>query len=247
MDLLKPDGEFDARTVVAGLGLREDNAARPRVVAAMIASADGRATIEGRSGGLGHPADRDLFRELRAGADAILVGTNTITVERYADLLDEEPRAWRTAAGEPREPLLATVDRFSRLRSDDVPIFADPGARVRVYREAPDPPFDGARAAVDVVALGEGGVTFAAILADLHAAGVRGVTCEGGPRLLHEMLAQGCVDDLMLTIAPLAVGGAGPTVLTGDAFNVPHRLELRSVLRADDHLFLHYSVTGQGR
>jgi hypothetical protein len=90
---------WSARKVVRALGLRDHDAGRPRVVAAMIASADGRVAVEGRSVGLGHPADRALLRELRTAVDAILVGTGTLRAERYANLLDDDQRAHRAAAG----------------------------------------------------------------------------------------------------------------------------------------------------
>lgn len=58
-------------------------AGRPWVVASMIASVDGGTAIDGRSGGLGHPTDRAVFRLARAAADVILVGASTVRSERY--------------------------------------------------------------------------------------------------------------------------------------------------------------------
>ncbi|HEY6762337.1 MAG TPA: hypothetical protein VI318_22750, partial [Baekduia sp.] len=51
-----------ARDLVAGLELDAPVAAgaRPRVVADMVATGDGRAAVQGRSVALGHPADREL-------------------------------------------------------------------------------------------------------------------------------------------------------------------------------------------
>jgi riboflavin biosynthesis pyrimidine reductase len=70
--------------------------------------------------------------------------------------------------------------------------------------------------------------------------GVRSVTCEGGPRLLRALLAEDCVDDLLLTVAPLLVAGDGPASLGGPQLAPPARMELAGVHRADDHLFLRY-------
>ncbi|MCU1354847.1 MAG: hypothetical protein JWM89_265, partial [Acidimicrobiales bacterium] len=39
----------------------------------MVASIDGATTIEGFSGGLGGPADKEVFSAIRAVADVILV------------------------------------------------------------------------------------------------------------------------------------------------------------------------------
>src|SRR5512133_1228594 len=93
-------GEQSAQAIVAGVGLSDGGVdGRPRVAAAMIASADGRATVAGTSVGLGHPADRALLRELRTAVDAILVGTGTLRAEGYAHLLDDDQRERRAAAG----------------------------------------------------------------------------------------------------------------------------------------------------
>ncbi len=59
-----------AGVAVAGPG-------RPWVRANMIESADGAAAVDGLSGGLGGPADREVFGLLRALAGVILVGAGT--------------------------------------------------------------------------------------------------------------------------------------------------------------------------
>lgn len=206
----------------------------------MIASIDGRATIEGRSVKLGHPDDRALLRELRTAADAVLVGARTLVAEGYATLLDEDQRALRRAEGRPEHPVIATISRKGELTAGDAPLFGEPGVPVTVYSEA-GAPIAGAAADVRSVGLGEGGVDFPHVLADLHAHhGAHGVACEGGPGLLRELAAQGCLDELLITVAPLLVAGDGPTPLTGDPLPGPPRMRLRDVHRADDHLFLHY-------
>ena len=67
------------------------------------------------------------------------------------------------------------------------------------------------------------------------------VVAEGGPTLLRGMFAEGLVDDLVLTLAPLLVAGDGPL---GAAR--PRARAARSgsrcsdVARSGDHLFLRY-------
>src|ERR1700712_3863803 len=102
----------------------------------MVATADGRAAVEGRSVALGHPADRALLRELRTAADAILVGTGTLAAERYATPLDAEQQARRVADGPPSHPVLVTLSRQLVLPLDAAPIFAEPGVPIVVVTEA---------------------------------------------------------------------------------------------------------------
>src|SRR4051794_38644226 len=49
----------------------------------MITSTDGAVSVEGRSGGLGSPADKEVFHLLRGLADTILVGAGTARAENY--------------------------------------------------------------------------------------------------------------------------------------------------------------------
>jgi riboflavin biosynthesis pyrimidine reductase len=205
----------------------------------MIASADGRTQVHGRSVALGHPADRELFRELRTAADAILVGSRTIEAERYADVLDEHKREHRRAAGRTVDPIVATVSRRLDI-AFDVPLFHEPGTRIQLYTEADgDAPSRDAQLSLHRFAPGT--LNYPAILAHLHTElGVRGVTCEGGPHLLRELVAQHCLDDLLLTVSPLLVGGDALVTLAGPALGELIKLRLQDVYRADDHVFLHY-------
>jgi riboflavin biosynthesis pyrimidine reductase len=229
------------RDLVAGLGLRDGRpaGARPRVVADMIAAVDGRAALQGRSVGLGHPADRALLRELRTGVDAILVGTSTMRAERYANLLDEGQRAARVDLGLPEHPTVVTVSRALDLPVD-VGLFSEPGRSIVAYTES-DAAAPEVGADLEVVRMGPGTLALPALLEDLGARGVRGVLCEGGPTLLRELVAQGGLDDLLLTVAPLLVAGDAPSILEGAvALPAAARLSLADVHRAGDHLFLHY-------
>jgi riboflavin biosynthesis pyrimidine reductase len=85
-------------------------------------------------------------------------------------------------------------------------------------------------------------LTFAAVLDALAARGLRGVLCEGGPTVLRRLVAEGALDDLLLTVSPLLAAGDAPAILEGDGLARPARLALREVHRADDHVFLHYGL-----
>src|SRR5918912_133860 len=65
---------------------------RPYVVANMVVTADGRATLGGRTKEISSPADRELFHSLREQVDAVMAGTGTIALERYGRLVRDEGR-----------------------------------------------------------------------------------------------------------------------------------------------------------
>jgi riboflavin biosynthesis pyrimidine reductase len=238
-----------ARDLVAGLGLDapvEPSPAhpRPRVVADMVATVDGRAAVQGRSVALGHPADRALLRELRTAADAILVGSGTLVAERYATLLDEEQRARRAGDGRAPHPLVVTLSRELVLpRPSEVPLLDEPGVPIAVFTYAGDEvaaPAVGAE--LEVVRIDAGAPLLSSALVALGARGVRSVLCEGGPTLLRRLVADGALDDLLMTVSPLLVAGDAPTILDGEPLVDPARLALRDVHRAGDHVFLHYGL-----
>ena len=61
----------------------------------MVATVDGRATIGGRTRALGSDADTLLLTELRALADAVLIGTGTLRAEGYGRLVGDPERVAR--------------------------------------------------------------------------------------------------------------------------------------------------------
>ena len=59
---------------------------RPFLLANFIATADGRATIAGRTGPIANRADYELFHALRSRVDAVMVGAETVRVESYGPM-----------------------------------------------------------------------------------------------------------------------------------------------------------------
>jgi riboflavin biosynthesis pyrimidine reductase len=199
---------------------------RPYLVVNMVASVDGRVTIDGASEGLSSPADKAVFFALRASVDAVLAGTGTMHAEQYGRLVRKpERQAQRAALGLEPEPLAIVLSRSGDIPS--IPLLDDPEARSVVFSGADAEP----RLALSRLR-GE------------H--GVRTVLCEGGPQLNAGLLRAGVVDELFLTISPLLAAGDDPmTIVEGEA-GTHVGLELVSVLEADSMLFLRYRVAREG-
>lgn len=224
-----------------GLSNAAGEGKRPRLVAAMIASADGRAAVDGRAGGLGGPADRAVLRELRCNVDAILIGPTTLIDERYSTLLDADHRERRIAAGLPAEPIAVTISRRLNPQIAEPELFAQQGQRIVVYTES-DGPIEARGAELNVARSEPGELTLAGCLEDLYANhGVRTLLSEGGPTLLRALAAEDLIDDFIFTVSPLLVAGSAPTLLSGEAFEPPIGLALENVWRSDSFLFLHYT------
>jgi riboflavin biosynthesis pyrimidine reductase len=201
---------------------------RPWVLANMVSSADGSATLEGRSGGLSTPADRELFHHLRALADVVLVGASTVRAEGYGP-----------ARGEHGPPIAVVTG--SLALDWDSRFFTEARARPLVVTSAAADPsrLERAREVADVVLAGDLRVELARAVAELGRRGHRVVLCEGGPSLLAETAGAGVLDELCLTLAPVLAGGVSPRILTGP---LPDAVDLRlaSVLEDEGALFLRY-------
>src|SRR4051812_28657916 len=88
------------------------------VRAGFVVSADGAAVVDGGSRALSGPADRLVFRTLRALCDVILIGAGTTHAEDYGTVrLTDEGAAWRAANGLPPLPRMAVVS--NRLDIDE--------------------------------------------------------------------------------------------------------------------------------
>lgn len=211
-----------------------------------VASADGAATLSGRAGGLGSPADQGLLRLLRDRADAILVGAGTARAESYRPLRDDPSRAAaRAARGQSRVPPLILVSQRLSVAPDD-PIVANAvAATVIVTCASSDRHRRGALAAVTpVIVAGEETVDLPAARAALAERGLRRLVCEGGPTLFGTALAAGIVDEVCLTVSPLLTGPGADRIVAGHLRIDPVRTRLHHVLEDDGLLFLRYIVAG---
>jgi len=242
--LLPKPGTVDVQALLSSLGLGERAPAeRPYTVVNFVSSVDGRATLQGRSGGLGDDGDRAMFHGLREQVDAVLAGTGTLRAERYGRMLGREERRQRRARqSRSPEPLACIVSRSGDIPID-IPLFAEPEAKVVIF--APTE-LDLARSAAQViiVRLDPGELTLTTVLRRLHADfGIRSLLCEGGPTLFGALVHEAVVDELFLTLAPkLAGGGTGLTISAGPELADPRELELSWLLERNGSLYLRYSI-----
>ena len=194
--------ELEVEDYVADLAFVDGaGAERPFTIVNFVSSVDGRATVHGRSGALGDDGDKALFRALRSEVDAVLVGTGTLGAERYGRLIrDPEVRERRDRRGLPPEPLACTVTRSGALPLE-IPLFAEPEARIIVFTCA-DVDTSAARAQVEVVWMDPDQLSFARVLSHLRSMhDVRALLCEGGPRVFGALARERAFDQLFLTVA----------------------------------------------
>jgi riboflavin biosynthesis pyrimidine reductase len=64
----------------------EEREGRPFVAMNFVATVDGRAAIDGRSGPIGSDVDTAMLAGLRRRFDAVMIGAGTMRAERYGEL-----------------------------------------------------------------------------------------------------------------------------------------------------------------
>lgn len=239
-----------------------DRADRPYVAVGFAVSRDGRVSFAepGHAGGgdvSGFNAhDQWIMALTRARADVILVGDGTLRAEpehlwTHEYIWPAQAEAFqqlRHREGRADKPVTA----FLSVEGDVPPhalVFAQPGARVLVLTTQVGAALAHERtrhaaADVEIRVYGAHSVDIRAALADLSVAGHHTVMCEGGPRVYGSFLAAGCVDDELVALSPLVIGGSEstrrPSLVEGVAFSHDSHPASRlvSLVRAGNHLFL---------
>lgn len=246
-----------------GSGHPEDPAA-PWVSFNFVASIDGAATLNGRSGGLGNAQDQRVFQLLRRHADVIVVGAATVRAEGYGGaLLSEEAQRWRTSRGLAAHPPLAIVSGTLNLNPAHE-VFARAPVRPLVFTvaSAPAERREALSGVADVVLVGGESLDVGLLVGELASRGLFRIHSEGGPTLLGTFQSADRVDELCLTISPLLAGGSGPRISMAPRPSVPghpasglstaalgtgqaaHTMALAQILKADSMLFLRYLRPG---
>jgi riboflavin biosynthesis pyrimidine reductase len=242
---------------------------RPYVIGNFASTVDGVVSYEiaGKSGGgdisgFDRP-DSFIMGLLRASADAVMVGAGTLhqTSPEHlfvADSVYPEARAlyarYRSEGLKKTAPPLQVVVSGSGGVDLTRAIFRTPGIRTLIVTTPAGRDLLAARGAgslisTEVKAL-EGPLLAPASILELLRAdfGVSLLLHEGGPTLFGRFMADGCIDELFLTIASQVAGRNGlplrPGFVAGVEFlpDTAPWLHMLSVKQRGNHLYLRYST-----
>lgn len=217
----------------------------PRVIVKIAASLDGRTALaNGRSRWLTGEGARADVQRLRAASSAILTGVDTV-------IADDPQLTVRDAsldlAG--RVPLRVVVDTKLRTpvtarllrEAGETVVFTGAGADnlVKALRDA--------GASIErVPTASDGRVDIRHVFAELGRRQCNDVLVEAGPTLAGHLLREGCVDELIMYVAPILLGqDARPTVslpLLTELIQAP-RFGLIAVERFGDDVKLTYRMS----
>jgi riboflavin biosynthesis pyrimidine reductase len=223
----------------------DTTALTPWLRANFVSTLDGAvAGPDGRSGSINTAADRDAFALLRALCDVIVVGAGTARAEAYgAAWVSPRWRDLRAAGGSgsrPAAPAMAVVSQSGTLPTPMLqPDLADGAGTVVLVTSGACPrgALASARDALgsdNVVVAGDGAVDLPLALAELAGRYGGRLLCEGGARLLRQLVELELLDEMCLTTVPRLVGGVSGRLVSGADLDVS--LVPMALLEADGAL-----------
>ncbi len=210
----------------------------------MVTTVNGAVEVGGVSRPLSSGADRKTFQVIRAFADAVVIGRGNAIAEGYTSLAapnlpEEIPMA--TAAAPKLVVVARSLDGLATAPlagSDKQVVIATSAAR----RDEAEHLAQSFKVEPSFLFLGESEIEMGLLRSTLSDLGYRSVVCEGGPTLLGLLLAGGAIDEICLTITPLAAPSHhGGPFGAGGGFGLI-QLKLSSVLEEDGTLLYRYGL-----
>jgi 5-amino-6-(5-phosphoribosylamino)uracil reductase len=213
----------------------------------MVSTLDGAAQHDGKSQPISNATDMRIFGTLRALADVVVVGAETVRQEGYRPARARaEFAAARKAAGQAPAPAIAVVTASLDL-DFSLPLFASPLVPTLVLTgaaAAPERVSAAEKAGARVVIAGAGmGVEPDRAVRALAELGHTRLLTEGGPRLLGQLVAAGVLDELCVTVSPMLTAGDAQRIAGGPSVPVPQRFALVSLLEEEGFLYGRYQRT----
>jgi len=207
---------------------------RPFVFINVAMTADGKIdTFERKGAAVSSSRDKERVDQLRAEADAIMVGGRT--------LLDEDPkltiksearRAERAARSLSPNPVKVGVVTEANIKADSQFLTAGPADIVifTTQRTSKEHLALLKSRRADVYVDQAERVDLQSALATLKDLGIRRLMVEGGGTLNFELLRLGLVDEVTMYIAPLVFGGeSAPTLAAGSGLKRSEAIPLKLV------------------
>lgn len=238
----------EARRVIDGFRSRISKQ-RPYVLVKYAMTLDGKiATRTGHSRWISGPEARELSHIMRDRSDAIMAGSNTIVVDNPR-LTTRIPNALAGYGG-PHHPRRIVIDGRLRIQPDAGILTPGSGDSPLIYTttDAPDEAeeqLSGAGATICRVPSINGHVDLAAVLDDLSERGINLLFVEGGGGLIGALFDASLVDEVVIFIAPVIVGGDGPPPVAGTGVaTMPEARQLRDTRTrtAGDNIMLNGKV-----
>lgn len=216
-----------------------DHYNKPYVILNASMSLDGKIASKVRDSRLSSSKDLARVHRLRSRVDAIMVGINTV--------IHDDPLL-TVRYGYDAKPIRIIVDSNAKISKESkiVRTSKDVKTIIAIASKAKDKVNMLKDYGLDVIVSGKDKVDLKLLLANLYEKGIRSILLEGGGELNWSMLSNKLVDEVMVTIEPVIVGGRDAiTLVEGEGYDLISkalRLTLEGIDRIDDEVVLRYKV-----
>lgn len=193
---------------------------RPWVRMKVAASLDGRTALHnGQSQWITSQAARDDGHAWRARACAILTGIGTVK--------EDDPQLNVRAVATSRQPQRIVIDSNLEIRPD-ARVLAGGGTWIVAAQRNPEQEARLREAGAEVILLpnAAGKVDLAALMQELGRRQINELHVEAGFKLNGSLIREGCVDELLVYIAPTLLGAGKDMFALGPFENLEHRFNL---------------------
>ena len=222
---------------------------RPYVIVKVAVSADGKlSTRERRQVKISGNVDFDRVDEIKAGCDGIMVGIGTVLADDPSLTVKSPERiAERVKQGRPEHPVRIVVDSQARTPPDAKILHKGSGKRIIVIAEsAPSERITALAPHAELIKTGMSQVDLKDLMHKLAETGIKKLMVEGGGTLIWGMISAGLVDELIMFVGNIIIGGEdAPTLADGLGFihesDFPV-LELKSVSPMEKGVLIHWKV-----
>ncbi|MFA4823585.1 MAG: 2,5-diamino-6-(ribosylamino)-4(3H)-pyrimidinone 5'-phosphate reductase [Methanoregula sp.] len=222
---------------------------RPYVVVNVAMSADGKiSTRERRQVKISGAQDFQRVDQLKAGADAVMVGIGTVLADDPSlTVKGEECRSHRVHRGVDEHPARIVVDSTARIPLTASVLHKGTGKRiVAVSRQADPRKIAALQEYATVIIAGDDAVDLVTLMDKLGELGIQRVMVEGGGTLIAGLIRAGLVNEIYTFIGNIIIGGKdAPTFADGEGFIQESefcRLTLIETHRIESGILLHWSV-----
>ena len=184
---------------------RKHRSGGPWVMLNMISSKNGLATLDGKSGALGGPEDKALFRTLRGLADVILVAAGTVRAENYSlPVITERTAQLRKSENKAPLPKIVILSNSLDLNPES-PLFSNQEYQPMILTSTSSPKrqmmnrFKNA----EINQIEGNQVNLEKVLPKLTERLGSIILVEGGPSLNQQLVDLDLFDELCITISPV--------------------------------------------
>jgi 2,5-diamino-6-(ribosylamino)-4(3H)-pyrimidinone 5'-phosphate reductase len=224
---------------------------RPFIFINSAMSADGKlSTKERKQVKISGKLDFERVDELRAQADAIMVGIGTVLADDPSlTVKSPERKAFRKSAGKSENPVRIIVDSAARTPLDADIFKKGEGLRIiAVSNSVSEEKIKSLEEKALVIKTGALKVDLTELVSKLKVMGINTLMVEGGATLNWGMLTAGLVDEVYTFVGNLIIGGkTAPTLTDGEGFTESELLglELLSAEKIEEGILLKWKVKGK--